>query len=304
MIKLESVVVLLLQLIGAQRIAQAAPRLDAPIVVDALSEPTADTAVVEERPAHGYWSKGTPRWFVSTKSDLGAPYLKPYVSFGYGLPHWIWAGVDVNAITTLEFAQAYAGLRASSPVLDLAFGVRDTSSFGKPFLVPRASFRREDVLDGSDPGARYWAWEAEVVAVAPLPHSALLLDLIAVRTLDAPEGSYLYEESYRAVVANPFFAVLRVASVARLLREDALKVGVLSEVVFATGRAKEVVRIGPAGALTLTDHLEAMGTVTLAVSGPDALGLALGAYGVAGLRYRWATGETEPKAPWRGSFIP
>jgi hypothetical protein len=263
-----------------------------------------DTDVIQERPARGYWSKGIPRWFVSTKSDLGAPYLKPYFSFGYGLPHWIWAGVDVNAITTLEFAQAYAGLRASSPLLDLAFGVRDTGSFGKPFLAPRASFRREDVLGGTDPPARYWAWEAEVVAVAPLPHSAFLLDFIAVRTLDVPEGSYLYEESYRAVVARPFFAVLRVAAVARLLREDALKAGVLSEVVFASGRETGVVRVGPAGALTLTDHLEAMGTLTLAVASPDTLGLTLGAYGVAGLRYRWATGEPAPTAPWRGSFIP
>jgi hypothetical protein len=296
MTKLESVVAILGLLIGSQRVARAAP--------GAVSDPAADTAVVKAPPAHGYWSEGTPRWFVSTKSDLGAPYLKPYFSFGYGLPHWIWAGIDVNAITTLEFAQAYAGLRASTPVLDLAFGVRDTGSFGKPFLVPRASFRREDVLDGARPTARYWAWEAEVVAVAPLPYSALLLDFIAVRTLDVPEGSYLYEESYRAVVAKPLFAVLRVAAIARLLREDALKVGVLSEIVFASDREIGVVRVGPAGALTLIDHLEALGTLTVAVSSPDTLGLALGAYGVAGLRYRWATGEPEPKAPWRGSFIP
>ena len=304
MMRLESIVAVVCLLIGSHRVARAAPRLVAPMAAGEVSDPAADTALVEERPAHGYWSKGTPRWFVSTKSDLGAPYLKPYFSFGYGLPHWIWAGVDVNAITTLEFAQAYAGLRASSPILDLAFGVRDTGSFGKPFLVPQASFRREDVLDGTAPRARYWAWEAEVVAIAPLPHSALLLDFIAVRTLDVPEGSYLYEESYRAVVAKPLFAVLRVAAIARLLREDALKVGVLSEVVFASGRETGVVRVGPAGALTLTDHLEALGTLTLAVSSPDTLGLALGAYGVAGLRYRWATGEPGPKAPWRGSFIP
>src|SRR5438105_3359993 len=137
MSELKSAGALLLLLIGSQSVARAAPRLEAPAAAGANSEPSADTAVVEERPAHGYWSRGTPRWFVSTKSDLGAPYLKPYVSFGYGLPHWIWTGVDVNAITTLEFAQAYAGLRASTPVLDLAFGVRDTGSFGKPFLAPR-----------------------------------------------------------------------------------------------------------------------------------------------------------------------
>jgi hypothetical protein len=304
MTRLEKIVALVLSLMGLERVARAVPALEPPISADAPAPVAVDTGVVQGRPARGYWSKGIPRWFVSTKSDLGAPYLKPYFSFGYGLPHWIWAGIDVNAITTLEFAQAYAGVRASSPLLDLAFGVRDTSSFGKPLLAPRASYRREDVLGGTASGARYWAWEAEVVAVAPLPHSAFLFDFIAIRTLDVPEGSYLYEESYRAVVAKPLFAVLRVAAVARLLREDALKVGFLSEIVFASGRETGVVRVGPAGALALTDHLEALGTLTLAVSSPDTLGLALGAYGVAGLRYRWATGEPAPKAPWRGSFIP
>jgi hypothetical protein len=47
-----------------------------------------------------------------------------------------------------------------------------------------------------------------------------------------------------------------------------------------------------------------MGTLTLAAYSPDDLGLALGAYGVAGLRYQWATGESAPKAPWAGPFIP
>jgi hypothetical protein len=235
---------------------------------------------------------------------VGTPYLKPYLSFGYGMPHWIWAGVDVNAITTLEFAQVYAGVRASSPIVDLAFGVRDTKSFGKPFLVPAGSFVRDDVLGGDSPGSRYWAWEAEAVAVLPLPYSALLFDFIAVRTLDVPDNRYLYEESYRAVVAKPFFAVLRVAAVARLLRDDALKVGVLSEWVFSTGRGRDVLRVGPAGALTLTDHLEALATLTLAAVSPDSLGLSLGAYGVAGLRYRWATGEPRAELPWKGELVP
>src|SRR3954470_12462665 len=128
MIKLENMVIFMLLLIGAPRVARAAPGSE-PLASVATPPGLVDAGVVEVRPAYGYWSNGTPRWFVSTKSDLGAPYVKPYFSFGYGLPHWIWAGVDVNAITTLEFTQAYAGLRASSPIVDLAFGVRDTASF-------------------------------------------------------------------------------------------------------------------------------------------------------------------------------
>jgi len=34
------------------------------------------------------------------------------------------------------------------------------------------------------------------------------------------------------------------------------------------------------------------------------LGLALGAYGLGGVRYRWATGERSPEPPWRGPMIP
>jgi hypothetical protein len=74
----------------------------------------------------------------------------------------------LNAISTLEFGQGYGGVRASSPIFDLAFGVRDTFSYGKTNLVPRPRFRAED-LTGPGAKARYWAWEAEAVASAPEP---------------------------------------------------------------------------------------------------------------------------------------
>ena len=264
----------------------------------------AEPSSSEPRPEHGYWSVGDPRWFVSTKSDLGTPYVKPYLSFGYGMPHWIWAGIDVNAISTLEMVMGYAGLRASTPIVDLAFGVRDTLSFNKPFLPPQASFTRDDVFERPGPKARYLAWEGEAVAVAPLPYSAVVFDLVLVRTLDVPDATYVYDESYRAIVAKPMYGVLRVATIVRLLREEALKTGILTEYVFSTGRDKDTIRVGPAAVFQLTDHLQAVGTLTGVVSGPDQLGFTLGAYGVAGLRYFWATGEPSPKAPWQGTFIP
>src|SRR6186713_3376088 len=113
---------------------------------------------VDVRLANGYWSAGVPRWFVSSKSDLGGIYIKPYFSVGYGLPHWIWAGVDLNGISTIEFGQVYAGIRASLPVFDLAFGARDTYSYWKNFMDPQATFTSDD-LGGRGQNARYWAWE-------------------------------------------------------------------------------------------------------------------------------------------------
>jgi hypothetical protein len=160
------------------------------------------------------------------------------------------------------------------------------------------------VLDAPGSKARYWAWEAEVVGVVPLPYSAIVADLIMVHTLDVPPGKYLFDESYRAVVGKPFYSVLRLVAVARVMREGALKFGPLFEYVFDNGRQRNVTRVGPAFSVQLTDHLEAQGAVTFAVSSPDSLGLVLGTYGVAGLRYRWATGERYPKLPWEGALIP
>ena len=282
-------------LLSASRVLAAEGAVD----IEPINGPPKET-----RPVNGYWSAGEARWFLSTKSDLGTFYAKPYFSAGYGMPHWLWAGVDVNAISTLEFGQVYGGLRAASPLVDLAFGVRDTFAYQKHFLLPAASYRDEDVLAGPAAKARYWAWEAEAVGILPLPYSAILVDYIAVRTLDVPAGQSVYDESYRVIVANPFFQVLRVAAVARFLRESALKVGVLGEFIASTGRDKPVFRAGPAAALQITDHLEALCTLSLSISGPDKLGIVMGAYGLAGVRYRWATGEPTPKFPWQGAVIP
>lgn len=275
-------------------------------LLGSLCLPAGATAQVDPRfrPEHGYWSEGEPRWFVSQRSELGALYFKPYVSAGYGMPHWIWTGVDVNAIATLEMAQAYFGVHAGLPVFDLAIGMRDTWSFQKPFLTPASRYSRSDLLDAKGASARYWAFEVEAVGILPLPHAALLADLILVRTLDVPKHMYVYDESYRAVVASPLFFTLRAAAVVRVLAENVLRVGVLSEFVLRSGRSEIVMRLGPAASLQLTDHVEVNAALSLAVISPDRLGLVLGAYGVAGVRYRWASGEARPSWPWQGELIP
>jgi hypothetical protein len=122
--------------------------------------------------------------------------------------------------------------------------------------------------------------------------------------LDVPTDRYVYDESYRVIVSEPLFCVLRLAAVTRALNQGALRLGWMVEHLFETDREEATWRSGPVASLQLTTHLEAVAGVTLNVSGPDQLGLALGAYGLAGLRYRWATGEPSPEPPWRGELIP
>ena len=266
--------------------------------------PTEHAMDPDYRPDNGYWSEGVPRWFVSTKSELGTVYAKPYLSFGYGLPHWIWAGIDVNAIITTSVAEVFAGARLSSPVFDLSFAVRDNWSFDKPFLMPRTSYNSTQVLDAAGPKAQYWALEAEAVAILPLPHAALVANFVMIDVLDMPPDMYLYEESYRLVTKDPVFFVMRGAALARFLHENALKMGLLTEYGFSTGRDKGVLRMGPIISMQLTDHLAVNLGVTVKISSPDHLGLTLGAYGLAGFRYQWASGERRPELPWQGDLIP
>ena len=267
-------------------------------------QPTAHATDPDYRPENGYWAEGVPRWFISTKTELGTIYTKPYFSLGYGLPHWIYAGVDVNAIITTSFADVYAGVRLASPVFDVAFAVRDTWSFDKPFLMARDSYTRSDVLDAPGHRARYLVLEGEAIAVLPLPHAALVGDFVMVDTLDLPANMYMYEENYRLITKNPLFFMMRTMAVARFLHENALKVGLMAEYGFNTSRDKGVWRVGPVLSLQITDHLALNLGASLKISSPDHLGLFLGAYGLAGFRYTWATGERRPELPWQGDLIP
>lgn len=269
----------------------------------------ADDFTVEDvrrgaRPENGYFSVSDPRFFILTKTEVGVPYAKPYFSAGYGIPHWLWAGIDVNAIITMEMAEAFAGVRLASPVFDVSFAVRDTWSFGKPFLQPRASYSNDQVTEAPGQKAHYVVLEGDAVATVPLPHAAIVGNLVMVDVLDMPPGQYIYDESYRLITRNPLFFVMRMAAVARFMHEDSVRVGMLAEYGFNTGREQGVWRLGPILSVQVTDHVQLNMGFTLKVSSPDHLGLTLGAYGIAGFRYMWATGEPRAVLPWHEEVIP
>jgi hypothetical protein len=258
----------------------------------------------EKRPENGYWSEGTPRFFLATRTELGLPYAKPYFSVGYGLPHWIWAGIDVNAIITMEVIEVFGGLRLASPVFDVSYGIRDNWSFGKSFLPKVDTYNSSIVFNSPGPRVQYWASELDALALIPLPYSALGVNFVMVHVFDLPANSALYEESYRLVTHTKTFYMLRFVALARIMNESAVRFGVLTEYGFGTGRSEGVWRVGPIFSVQLTDHLQFNGGVTVKVASPDALGLTLGAFGTAGFRYTWATGERRPELPWKGELIP
>lgn len=258
----------------------------------------------EKRPENGYWSEGDNRFFVSSRNELGLPYLKPYFSAGYGLPHWIWAGIDVNAIITMEVIEIFGGLRLATPVFDVSFGVRPNWSLNKPFLPKETRYTSDSVFNAPGNLARYWAAELDALAILPLPYSAIGVNFVMVHTWDQPPNSALYEESYRLITHTRTFYVLRFVALARIMNESAVRFGILTEYGFGTGRHKGVVRMGPIFSVQITDHLQFNAGATVKIDSPDQLGLTLGAFGTAGFRYQWATGESRPELPWKGELIP
>ena len=71
---------------------------------------------------------------------------------GYGLPHWIWTGIDVNAIITTSVLEVYGGrahhLHAG---VRRRVRIRDNWSFDKPFLNPKSSYTYDDVFNQAGP---------------------------------------------------------------------------------------------------------------------------------------------------------
>jgi hypothetical protein len=262
-----------------------------PPLVPPLDKPTTPGAA----PKHSYWEGTKPRWFVSGNLE-GGVYLKPQIRVGYGQPHWMWVGIEAYPVITPGFAGGYAGIRGTLPVLDLRFGVRDSFSFDRSYLTPKASYVAADVDHAHDHArSHYMTIEGGITGVVPLPGSFLVANVDAYYLPDVPKGLDVYEESLR-VVARPNWVIgNRLAYAVKIGKS--IKAGALGELVVVPGRDAVTWRVGPAACVSITDHLDGMFALTVPVSSPDHLGLMQGAFGVLGLSYAWATGDERPHFP-------
>jgi hypothetical protein len=257
----------------------------------------ADAPGAPAPPKLGYWADTTPRWFVAGRLE-GGLYLKPQIFLGYGQPHWIWAGVEAYPVTTATFAGGYAGLRFSLPIFDVKLGVRDSFSFNRSYLAPKAAYVASDVSHAHDhPHVRYTTAEGTLNGVVPLPGSYLILAVDAYYLPDVPAGFDMYEEALRVVTRAPWLVGSKLAYVVRLGENGFIKVGGLGEAIAVPKRDAVTLRVGPAGLVNLTDHLDLLFALSLPVASPDRLGIFEGSWGVLGVSYAWATGDEHPHFP-------
>ena len=200
------------------------------------------------------WDHGAPRTFVAARADVGLLFARPALMLGYGRPHWEWFGVEAYALTTNSFAAAYAGTRASLPFLDFTIGVRDTASYRRSFLRPKAAYTDDDTGHLTGARARYASLDFELSGLLPAPGGYFLWGFASTTLLDAPRDVAVFDESLRVVMRARAAIDFRFGYIAKLGKGGALKLGAMSEVVVIPSRDGPVVRVGPVGALALSDH--------------------------------------------------
>ncbi|WP_437677332.1 hypothetical protein [Sorangium sp. So ce131] len=274
---------------GAQDVADLPPSISAP----PPSTPGID--LLEKR---SYWARSAgARPFVSAVLELGVIYYRPTLAIGVGRPHWSWVGVEGYASITPDGGAEYVGLRAALPSVELRAGARYVFSTSQYFLEPQASYTRRDTELMLGPKSRYVAGEVEISGSTPLLGGSLFGVATGYAVLGTPQGFHLYEEALHAVMEPPFLYRARIGFLGEMDEYGELRLGAAAEVIGNPGRGSAVVRIGPMLAISLTHHLDAVGTVMVVAATPDRLGLLGADLGQLGLRYRWATGDRWPEFP-------
>lgn len=244
-----------------------------------------------------YWSAGKPRPFAAVVFETAGISGKTELELGYGRPHHLWAGVEISTALALGGLQAFGGLRATAPWGTLRFGPRFWTALGQRLIVPADVITRPmlDAFDG--PKTRYLALDADANFQIPLPIGAIGVLLSASGIFGVEDGYYVFENTYRVVVDPPFVGRVRVSYLAGIGNPPTFRLGGLAELIYNPGRDMVNVRLGPAVAVSLTHHLEAVAAVGLSVFNPDEIGVAGADLGQIGLRYRWATGDLWPEFP-------
>ncbi|WP_438007735.1 hypothetical protein WME89_02750 [Sorangium sp. So ce321] len=262
------------------------------------SDPPSAPSGIDLPQKRSYWARSAgARPFVSALLELGVIYFRPSLALGVGKPHWSWLGIEGYSSVSPSGGAEYVGLRAALPRLEIRGGARYAFSTSQYFLQPRASYTRRETELMQGPRARYVAGEVEVSGSIPLLGGSLFGVATGYAVLGTPEGYYLYEEALHTVMKPPYLYRARLGYMGELDRYGELRLGAAAEVLGNPGRDSRIVRVGPVLAISLTHHLDAVGTVMVVAATPDRLGLLGADLGQLGLRYRWSTGDRWPEFP-------
>ena len=260
----------------------------------AASPPDVRTDITAARP---YWGAGPPRFFASVMFETAGISVRDELAVGYGRPHHTWAGLQIDNKLSLSSLTFFGGVRAVAPWGSVKFGPRFVTAANQK-LIPEADVVTKTMLDaGEGLRSKYLSLDAEASFSIPLPFGAIGLLATGYGLVSVEDDHYVFEDSLRVVIEPPFVGRFRASYLAPIGSPATLKIGALAELIYNPGREYFNVRLGPAVAVSLTHHLEAVASVALSVYNPDEIGVAGADLGQIGLRYRWATGDLWPEFP-------
>lgn len=244
-----------------------------------------------------YWGAAPERPFVAAVLETAGIAARTELNLGYGKPHHLWAGLEVNSqLAVRGFSQSVA-VRATAPFGTMRFGPRFVTMVNQVF-VPATDVVTRPMLDADEAQRlRYLALDGEANFAIPLPVGSLGLGIGAYGFFSVPDDNLFLEDNLRVVVGGRFAGRARATYLVGVGNPDTLRIGGLTEVIVNPGREMVNVRLGPAIVVSLTHHLEAVGVAALSVFNPDEIGLAGADLGQIGIRYRWATGDLWPEFP-------
>lgn len=244
-----------------------------------------------------YWGASKPRWFAAVVFETAGISGRTELDVGYGKPHHLWGGLEVSTALALSGLQGYAGLRFTIPWMTLRFGPRFWTALGQKLVEPADVITRPmlDAFEGFR--TRYLALDGDASFQIPLPIGAIGVLVSASGIFGVEDGYYVFENSLRVVMEPPFVGRARMTYLAGIGNPATFRLGGLVEGIYNPGREMVNIRVGPAVAVSLTHHLEAVAAAAISIFNPDEIGVAGADLGQIGLRYRWATGDLWPDFP-------
>lgn len=253
-----------------------------------LGPPHADNLI--DPGMHRSWREGAPRVFAALTLDAGYLYLRPRGHVGYGMPFNTWLGIEANPLVGQGGYGGYGGARFALPYVDARLGVRYFAAFQHAFLDPKPSYDRLDLDVTKNAKARYYTIEAEVNVAIPVGPG----DVIAMGSISdvrgVPEGSYVFEETLRVVVAPPLVWRARGGYLFRFGAHNQHSIGPVVDFLDIPNRDdSKSVRMGPVMRMQLSRHFDVRGSFVTTLWSPDRLGLVGGDFTELGVRYRTAT---------------
>jgi hypothetical protein len=244
-----------------------------------------------------YWSAGESRPFLGAVFETGGISVRTELDAGWGRPHYSWIGGEVTSSISLRGLSAFTGVRGVLPFGSVRFGGRYVASIQQRFIEDSPIISRPMLEVDEGPRSRYASLDGEVQFEIPLPIGKLGGVASAHGLFGIPEGFFVFEDGLRMIAAGPFVGRGRVQYLAGIGDTPTFRVGGIVEVMGDPQREAVWFRTGPAVAVSLTHHLEAVGVAALTLLSPDEIGLAGADLGQIGLRYRWATGDLWPEFP-------